>query len=111
MEKGKLPSNQTPFLETSFKRKFSDFLKMLLTDWTYRDVAKFCDESVLSKNSVEAAIKIFRNHHYVKLIWDNIKLSDMFKFDRIPLDDILREVTKPIIAKNSLSEGCNGMHL
>ena len=35
----------------------------------------------------------------------------MFKFDRISLDDILREVAKPIIAKNSLSEGCNGMHL
>ena len=43
-----------------------------------RDEVKFYDGSVLSKNPVETTIKKFRNHHRVKLIRDNIRLSDIY---------------------------------
>ena len=57
-----------------------------------RDDAKFNDEPVLSYNSVGCTNSKFTNHPSVKLIRDNLNLSDMFKFDSISLGDILREV-------------------
>ena len=59
-------------------------------------------------NPVYIAIQKFNNHSSVKLIRDNITLSDIFQFENVSLDDILKEVTNLNSAKlvhfNSLSE-------
>ena len=49
---------------------------------------------MLSTNPVDIAIPKFDNHHpRVKLIRNNITLSYMFQFERVSLDDILKEIT------------------
>ena len=59
-------------------------------------------DSILLKNSVDAAIQKVKNHPRVKLIRHNIELSDTFNFDSVSLDDILTEVTGLNIAKNGI---------
>ena len=53
--------------------------------------AKFNDEPVLSVIPVDIAIQKFDNHPSVKLIRDDITLSDMFRFESFSLDDILKK--------------------
>ena len=65
-------------------------------------------------NPVCIAIQKFNNHSSVKLIRDNITLFDIFQFENVSLDDILKEVTNLNSAKlvhfNSWSEeGCRYM--
>ena len=48
---------------------------------------------MLSTNPADIAIPKFDNHPSVKLIRNNITLSYMFQFERVSLDDILKEIT------------------
>ena len=55
---------------------------------------------MLSTNPFDTAIQNFDYHPSVKLIKDNITLSDMFPFESVSLDYILKEITNLISAKN-----------
>ena len=55
---------------------------------------------MLSTNPVYIAIQKFDNHPSVKLVRDNITLSDMFQFKSVFLDDILKEIKNLNNAKN-----------
>ena len=58
-----------------------------------RDDAKVNDESVLSTNPVNIAIQKIDNQLSDKLVRDNIALSEMFQFESVSLDDILKGIT------------------
>ena len=55
---------------------------------------------MLSTNPVDIAIQKFDNHSSVKLIRDNSTLSDMFKFETVSLDAILKEIKNLNSTKN-----------
>ena len=58
-----------------------------------RDDAKVNDESVLSTNPVNIAIQKIDNQLSDKLVRDNIALSEMFQFESVSLEDILKGIT------------------
>ena len=58
-----------------------------------RNDAKFNEELVLSTNSIDIGIQKFDDYPSVILIRDNIKLSDMFQFENVFLNGILKEIT------------------
>ena len=96
MEKDKLLSDETKIAET-----LSNFFKNTVNQLGInRDEAKFDDKPVLSKKPVDVAIEKFKNHLTVKLIRDNINISDKFQLESVSLD-ILREVANLNGAKNS----------
>ena len=88
VENGKLLLNETKAAET-FNNFFENVVDKLGIN---RDDVKFNDETVLSTNPVDIAIQKF-NPPSVKLIRENITLSDMFQFENVFLDDILKEIT------------------
>ena len=97
VEKDKLFSNERNVAET-FSNSFENHVYKLGIS---RDDAKFNDEPVLSTNPLDIAIQKFNNHSGVKLIRDNITNSDIFQFESVSLDDILKEITnlKGIVMK------------
>ena len=96
MEKAKLLSDEKKITET-----LSNFFKNTVDQrGINRDEAKFDDKPVLSKKPIDVVIEKFKNHPSVKLIRDNINLSDMLKLESGSLD-ILREVANLNSAKNS----------
>ena len=95
MEKCKLLSNKTKIAKV-----FSDFLKNYPHQLGInRDEDKFNDELVLSKNQTDLVIRKLKTHASLKSIRDNINLSDIFKFEIVLIDDILREFKISIVAK------------
>ena len=97
-EKGKLFSNETKVAET-LSNFFENAVNKLGIN---KDDAKFNDDPALSNNPVDIAIENFANHSSVKLIRDNIVLSDMFQFEIVPIGDILKETAN----LNSAEGGC-----
>ena len=73
VEKGKLLSNETKVAEM-FSNIFENAVNELGIN---KNDAKFNDEPAVSANPVDIAIQKFDNHPSVKLIRDNITLSDM----------------------------------
>ena len=97
-EKGQLLPNETKIAKT-----FRDFLKIVINQLgisRYR--VKFNDEAELLIILVDVEIQKFKNHLSAKLVRDIFILCDMFKFESVSPDDIIREVTKLNIAKNGI---------
>ena len=88
VEKGKLLSNETKVAEM-FSNIFENAVNELGIN---KNDAKFNDEPAVSANPVDIAIQKFDNHPSVKLIRDNITLSDM--------SQILKKVANLNGAKN-----------
>ena len=89
VEKGKFLSNETKAAET-FSNIFENSVNKLDINW---DDVKFNDEPVPSTNPGDIAIQKLDNHPNVKSIRDNITFSDIFHFESVALDNILKEVT------------------
>ena len=73
VEKGKRFLNETKVAE-AFSNISENAVNKLGIN---KDDANFNDEPVLSTNPVDIAIQKFDNHPHVKLIRDNITLSDL----------------------------------
>ena len=95
-EKDKLFLNEKKVAETS-----CNFFENAVTKlWINRDDDKFNVKPQLSTNPVNIATQTLGNVSSVKLIRDNITLSDMFQFQSVSLDSILKEITNLYSAKN-----------
>ena len=55
---------------------------------------------MLSTSPIDIAVQKFDDHRSAKLIRDNITLSDMFQFESVSLDDILKKIRNLNSAKN-----------
>ena len=100
VEKGKFLSNETKAAET-FSNIFENSVNKLDINW---DDVKFNDEPVPSTNPGDIAIQKLDNHPNVKSIRDNITFSDIFHFESVALDNILKEVTSRNSGNNDTSK-------
>ena len=81
-------------------QKFDKFYKNAVSSLNIQCDSDFANECEGLEDPVEIAIQKFKNHPSIKSIKENIVSPEIFKFHKINLDDILKELNNLDMTKN-----------